>query len=82
MRISPTQERILKALSDGMPHHRDELHKCLNDEFAEITAIEYHISTIRKVLRPLGQDIICEYANRKRFYRHIRLLASANDGRS
>ncbi|MDB4786196.1 hypothetical protein OAG36_00530 [bacterium] len=76
MKFTPTQERILKVLSDGRIHTKDELFNCLDDELADRngSAVKRHLSIMRKQLRPNGQDIICEFFQRKRFYRHVRLI--------
>lgn len=71
---SPVPRRILELLSDGLPHHRDELRLCLNDELAGIHSVHSHISYLRKVLRTIGEDIICEVVKRRYCYRHVILL--------
>lgn len=76
--FTPVQLRMLSVLSDGMPHLRTELHKCLWDEQSHISAIRDPISRIRKKIRPLGQDIVCEYVDRQICYRHIVLLPVPN----
>ena len=78
--FTPTQQKIVDLLSDGLPHTRKEVHACLWDELSPLSNIKAHITAIRKKIRPLGQDIICEY-NGKIHYRHVRLLASAYDGK-
>ena len=75
-----TEQKILDVLSDGQPHSQEELHACLWDDQGSLANIRPHITHIRQKLRPLGQDIICEYIDRRRLYRHVRLLHSANDG--
>lgn len=80
--FTKTQRNILDVLADGMPHSTKELKKCLWDELSGDDTIYVHISNIRKVLRPLGQDIVCEFKDSRYFYRHIRLIASPYDGRS
>lgn len=80
--FTPTQARIIKMLADGMPHTRKELKTCLDDELAELGAVNFHVSILRKKLRPIGQDIVCELGAGYRLgFRHIRLLASSNDGK-
>lgn len=79
---SPTQVKILQLLSDGKPHTREEIHALLIDELCQIEMVSVHISRIRKHLRPKGEEIICELANRRIHYRHVRLLPSAYDGRT
>ena len=75
--FTPTQILMLGVLADGMPHRFDELHACLGDPLAEKKSIHPHISALRKKLGPMGHYIICEFAKRRKFYRHIRLLPSA-----
>ena len=79
---TPTERRMLELLKDGLPHTRQELHACLEDDLAGITAIQAHLSRIRKRLRGIGEEIVCEYYLRTLHYRHVRLLNSPYDGRS
>lgn len=81
MSFTPVQRRILEILSDGLPHTRFELHKCLNDELSPVRNIRPHLTAIRKKIRPHGEDILCEYIPHGTYYRHVRLLASAYDGK-
>jgi hypothetical protein len=74
--FTPTQRRILAVLSDGLPHTPGELHACLDDELAGRNAVQFHLSKLRKTLREVGQDVICEYYQRRFTYRHVRLLAN------
>lgn len=76
--FTPTQILMLGVLSDGLPHTFDELHACLPDELSEEKSIRRHITAIRKVLRLQGQEIICEFAKRRKYYRHIVLLSSGS----
>lgn len=74
-RFTPTQQRILAVLADGEAHTRSELLLCVDPEgFAVPVNLQNHISSIRKILRPAGQDIICEFAYRKFHYRQVRLI--------
>lgn len=79
-KFTPTEKRILTVLSDGLPHTRQELHRCLSDELAELSAIQPHISRIRRRLQNKGQDIVCVLCNRQIQYQHVRILNSAYDG--
>lgn len=79
--LTNVQKKMLAILSDGLPHSRQELHACLSDDMGPLSNIQSHISGIRKVLRPKGQDILCEIFNRTVHYRQVRLLASAINGR-
>lgn len=73
-----TQQKIIDVLSDGMPHPMYELIKCLPshgvDHMTERKAVGVHVVAIRKLIRPLDQDIVCQVAKRCNHYRHIRLL--------
>lgn len=74
-------ERILALLADGQPHTNKEVHGCLYDELGPVRNVRAHITNLRKILRPKGEDIVCEFYKMRYCYRHIRLLASACDGR-
>lgn len=73
--FTPTQQRILDVLSDGLPHTPEELHGCLDDELGDIENIRPHLTAIRKQIRPFGADILCVIHNRTAHYQHVRLLA-------
>lgn len=78
--FTKTQTAILAVLADGQLHTREELHACLPDELSGASAVRFHVSNIRKSLRPKGQDIICQLKNRRIFYRHVRLLTGFGSG--
>lgn len=80
--FSKTQQKMMTILSDGRAHTRDELKSCLWDELAQISALQPHLTKIRKQLNPRGEDIICVFKDRRICYQHVRLLASANTGRT
>ena len=80
VKYSKTQLAILDVLKDGLPHLRDELIKCLGDPLVERVYLNQHLARLRKLLRPSGEDIVCELLNRRISYRHVRLLASAVNG--
>lgn len=67
VKLSPIQLRMLQALSDGLPHSREALLECIQDDRCKPTAHLAHLTAIRKVLRPKGEDILCEYRNRRPF---------------
>lgn len=82
VRFTPTQQRIMDLLSDGQPHGRTELHGCLRDSLSEVQTIENHISHLRKVLRPRGEDIICvRRIAIENSYQLVRLFHSTHDGK-
>lgn len=69
-----TEERILALLSDGVPHTRKEIHQLLWDDRGPLANIQQHLSNMRKRLRPVGKEIVCELVNRRICYRMVRLL--------
>ena len=73
--FTPTQRCMLDVLADGMPHTRQELFACLQDDLSPLRNIRAHITFLRKKLAPHGQNIICELYAGKVCYRHVRLLA-------
>lgn len=79
--LVPMHAKILQLLSDGRRHLRQEiLDKCFDDELASPANLNCHLSNIRKhVLRPLGEDIICELNRRRICYRHVRLLCRTDE---
>lgn len=76
--FSETQLSLLRTLSDGKRHPRSELAEELPgesiDETRKYRALSWQLCKIRKIIRALGQEIICELHGRKIHYRHIRLL--------
>jgi hypothetical protein len=68
------QQRLLAVLADGAPHTPEELKHYLDDDLAGPTAVKFHISRIRKLLAEVNETILCEYQDRRTFYRHVRLV--------
>lgn len=79
---TPTEKRILDLLRDGRPHHRKEVHACLEDDLSDISAIYPHMTRLRNKLQPSGQDILAVTTGRTTYYQQVVLLYSANDGRT
>lgn len=83
-KLSPTQKAILDILSDGMPHTKPELRKCLPDELAGHGALNTAITRLRAILRPIGHDIVFESRGHRGkdsgTFRHVILLTRASDG--
>lgn len=73
-RITPVQTRILALLSDGKPHLMKEIHEKTGQGGKVSNNVRFHICCIRKVLRPVGEDILCEIWNRQAHYRHVKIL--------
>lgn len=72
--FTPLERRMLSVLGDGLPHLREELHACFNDELRPLTDVRMVVYKIRQRLRPHGHDIICQLLNQRLHFRHIRLL--------
>lgn len=73
-RFTPTQQKIIDILADGMPHLPLELMACMPDEIPSFSGLGMHISNMRKVLRPKGMYVLCELHKRKVHYRLVRLV--------
>ena len=80
---TPTQQRILLLLSDGLPHTREEIRECI-DTMSSNANIRTHLTILRKKLEGVGQAILYEFQGfpPKTVYRHVRLLANACDGKT
>lgn len=78
--FTPVQSRIMAVLSDGQAHLKQELFECMENPLNNPDTLWSHISQLRKHLRPKGQDIICEYAQRRICYRHVQLIKSSSEG--
>lgn len=75
--FTPTESRILHALSDGMPHRSADVLAFFEDELATKKTLQSHLSNIRKKLAPKGEDIVCEYWKGGFSYRHVRILKTS-----
>lgn len=74
-KFTPTEQKLLKRLSDGNRHLRDDLKLLLPDHMLnQRTALPYHMSKLRKKLNPIGEEIVCEFRFGKIYYRHVRLI--------
>ncbi len=74
MEFTKTEGKMLQILSDGLAHTREEIFSCLPDDLGRLSNIRKHFTNIRKKIRPIGQDIICELKDRRICYRHVRLI--------
>lgn len=78
---SKVQSAMLVILSDGGLHTLHELHSCLSDDLAAVTAVHYHLSIIRRELRRRGENIVCHVGvDKVRRYQRVRVLASPYTG--
>lgn len=74
--MAPVQQCMLDILSDGQYHTARELHACLYDSLSPVRNIRYHLTLIRRALRPRGRGIICERLNGQTRYRLVSFAAS------
>jgi hypothetical protein len=81
MEFTGVRKKMVDLLADGLPHTRHELHACLSDELGPMKNISAHLAFIRKKLRTIGEDILCEFVARRMHYRRVRLLPSPNNGK-
>jgi hypothetical protein len=80
--FTPTEARIFEILSDGLPHRREDLHKCLPDELSALSALRPHLTRMRDKLQPKGFDILCVLLHKQIHYQLVHTVYSANDGRT
>lgn len=71
---TPIQQRILALLSDGMPHDRWDVLKCIGDSLATLPTLHQHLYLLRLRLRMINQEILCERRQGRYMYRHVKLL--------
>lgn len=81
LKLTPTENRIVDMLSDGLPHSRDQLMTCLYDDMGSYPNLNQHLFHLRRKIAPTGIGIVCELVRRGIHYRMVRFLASACDGR-
>ena len=62
-------ERMLLVLSDGEPHTREELYKCLHDDLANVEAVAVGVCRLRQALAD-GLHVLYK----DRAYRLVRVL--------
>lgn len=77
---TPTEKRLLEALSDGEKHLASDLLKLLNDDMTKKCTLSGHIGSIRKKL-PKNEFIVCEFQFFKMYYRHVNLRTRPNPHR-
>ena len=74
-RYTPTEQRIMNLLKDGLPKPSRTIWQCLEDDMASMDAMRMHLSRIREKLKPLNHGILCEIYNRHVHYRYVILLS-------
>lgn len=77
--FTPTQKRFLKLLRDGKPHTSEEFCELLGDEQSGKHQVHVQFSVMRRILRPRGEDIICQMVGKKAYFRLIRFESSLEE---
>lgn len=68
--FTPTEQRLLAILADGLPHSSARLFDAISDELAELTAVKAHIWSIRqKFAKQAGFTIITQRIDGEYTYR-------------
>lgn len=76
-RLTPTQDRLYRLLSDGYPHSREELlREALDDDLATAANLAPHISNLRKKIRSSGLGIFLQLISGRIHYCMVRFLHS------
>jgi DNA-binding CsgD family transcriptional regulator len=78
--FTPTERAMLKVLSDGRRHSKDDLKCCCGPCGSQ--TVNFHLANIRRKLRARHEDIVCVLRHKSLWYQHVRLLASPYDGLS
>lgn len=75
MNLTPTQQRIIDILADGLPHNRKEVLKAISEDATDLNGLAVHMWHLRRKVRPFGRDIITELHRGSISYRHVILLS-------
>jgi hypothetical protein len=78
--LPPVQQRMVLVLRDGLPHKRDELQACLQDELAHPKAVIVQLCKLRKVLRTQGLDVVCRAFGGRSYHRFQLVRLVNQDG--
>lgn len=73
-KFTPTEQRLLAVLGDGMKHTRNEMLAAL-DEMADRKALSQRVFHLRRKLRLVGHDIAVEFGPNSSIvtFRRVRL---------
>lgn len=76
IRLTWTELRIMRILSDGQAHTREELLECIDDKYTSFNNLQAALSIIRGKIRETGYMIICELYKGSIHYRCIQRLVT------
>ena len=71
--LSPTEQRIMNLLSDGLPHTKKEIASCLTYQKNCEDNIKPHLHHLRKKIGIKGEAILCVLVDRRIRYRWVAL---------
>lgn len=74
--FTPTQQRIMNVLNDGLTHPKSELMACLDDEMSDKSNLSVHLTYLRRKLRKKGLEIVSSKHGGNTTYRLVRTLTS------
>ncbi len=74
LKLTPTQQKFYDLMADGNRHKVSEFLAVMEDPVATHQDVMGHISKLRKVLRPLCEDVACERVQNTKTYRRVRTL--------
>ena len=57
--FSPTEQRIMDLLSDGLPHTKKEMVACLADPMGGEDNVKPHLHNLRKKLLTRNEAVLC-----------------------
>jgi len=74
LHLTPTERVLFEALADGEAHSPYDLLKLLDDELADKRTLHVHVHNLRRKVRAIGEDIMCQSFGRRLGYRRIKLI--------
>lgn len=79
LKLTPTEERILGILSDGLPHKIEELMTCLWDDLGAEGNLRKAICILRKKMLPFNHSIVSQSVNNVACYRRVVFYSAVLD---
>jgi hypothetical protein len=78
---TPTEQRIWNVLRDGMAHHKQELHVCLDDELTinKDKSLGFHLCNMNRKLRRSHLNISCLGKSDPVMYQVMQPAGNLND---
>lgn len=75
MHLTPTEQKIIDLLKDGLPHSRHDMISTLQYASGDFNALAQRIFFLRRKVRLLGQDIVTALCKGGIHYQHVILLS-------